>query len=361
MAAIQIISACIGARTRAGLALSIARQFPRPLVYGLVLLLVLANTLNIAADLAAMGAAVRLVAGGYAPAYATAFGLACALAEIAIPYHRYSGYLKLLTLALLVYVAAAFTLHIPWGRVAVTTFVPRLTLDRDLMLTIVAVFGTTISPYLFFWQASQEAEEARLGRMGDSAARRFRRISLDTWVGMAFSNAIAFCIIATTAATLHTHGAMHIETAAQAAQALRPVAGELTFALFAAGIVGTGLLAVPVLAGSAAYAVADVAGLRGSLELPAHRARGFYGIIAGATLVGAVLAATSTDAVAMLFWAAVVNGLVAVPIMLAMMLLVSRRAGRKAFRLPPWLLLLGWLAAFIMAIAAVALVGSSIR
>ncbi|MGH8260516.1 MAG: divalent metal cation transporter, partial [Steroidobacteraceae bacterium] len=166
--------------------------------------------------------------------------------------------------------------------------------------------------------------------------------------------------IATTAATLHTHGITHIVTAVQAANALRPVAGELTFALFAAGIIGTGLLAVPVLAGSAAYAVADAAGLRGSLELPADRARGFYGIIAAATVGGAVLAATDRDAVAMLFWAAVVNGLVAVPIMVAMMLVVSSRSGRESFRLPVWLRVLGWLAALIMAVAAAALIGSSL-
>ncbi|HXS26258.1 MAG TPA: divalent metal cation transporter [Steroidobacteraceae bacterium] len=379
MVAIQMVSAVIGARTRRGLASSIAQRFPRSVVYGLVLLLVVANTLNIAADLAAMGASLHLVVGGAALAYSIVLGLACLGAEIVVPYHRYAGYLRILTLVLLVYVIAALTLHIPWGRVAVATFAPSIALDRDLMLTIVAVFGTTISPYLFFWQASQEAEEQRLRNPGAkrpaasrSAARspadsargaeeteaRYRRISLDTWTGMALSNVIAFCIIATTAATLHARGITHIETAAQAAEALRPVAGELTFLLFAAGIVGTGLLAVPVLAGSAAYAVADAAGLRGSLELPARSARGFYGIIATATLGGAALAATKVNVVAMLFWAAVVNGLVAVPIMIAMMVLVSGRIGAKSFPLPAWLRALGWIATLIMAIAAVALVGS---
>ncbi|HEY2591646.1 MAG TPA: divalent metal cation transporter, partial [Steroidobacteraceae bacterium] len=228
---------------------------------------------------------------------------------------------------------------------------------------------------------SQEAEEHRLrqrhggthvpathvpARGASSAAAadpksaRLRRISLDTWTGMAFSNLIAFCIIATTAATLHVHGVTHIDTAAQAAEALRPVAGELTFLLFAAGIIGTGLLAVPVLAGSAAYAVADAAGLRGSLELPARSARGFYGIIAAATLGGAALAATKVNVVAMLFWTAVVNGLVAVPIMIAMMLLVSGRSGAKSFPLPAWLRGLGWLATLIMALAAAALAGSAL-
>lgn len=376
MVAIQMVSAVVGARTRHGLARSIAERFPRPVVYGLIVLLVGANTLNIAADLAAMGAALQLVLGGPGLAYAIGFGLFCLLAEIVIPYHRYAGYLKFLTLVLLVYAVATFTLHIPWSRVALATFVPSIALDRDLMLTIVAVFGTTISPYLFFWQASQEAEEQLLrpsgakrirgpGALGRATAResiavRFRRVSLDTWTGMTFSNVIAFCIIVTTGATLHAHGLVHIETAAQAAEALRPVAGELTFALFATGIIGTGLLAVPVLAGSAAYAVADVVGLRGSLELPPRRARGFYAIIAAATLAGAALAALKINVVAMLFWTAVVNGLVAVPIMIAMMLLVSGRTGVKSFALPGWLRALGWIAVLIMALAAAALVGSAL-
>lgn len=376
MVAIQMVSAVVGARTRHGLARSIAERFPRPVVYGLIVLLVVANTLNIAADLAAMGAALQLVLGGPGLAYAIGFGLFCLLAEIVIPYHRYAGYLKFLTLVLLVYAVATLTLHIPWSRVALATFVPSIALDRDLMLTIVAVFGTTISPYLFFWQASQEAEEQLLrpsgakrirgsGALGRATAResiavRFRRVSLDTWTGMTFSNVIAFCIIVTTGATLHAHGLVHIETAAQAAEALRPVAGELTFALFATGIIGTGLLAVPVLAGSAAYAVADVVGLRGSLELPPRRARGFYAIIAAATLAGAALAALKINVVAMLFWTAVVNGLVAVPIMIAMMLLVSGRRGVKSFALPGWLRALGWIAVLIMALAAAALVGSAL-
>jgi Mn2+/Fe2+ NRAMP family transporter len=232
--------------------------------------------------------------------------------------------------------------------------------DRDYLLTIVAVFGTTISPYLFFWQASQEAEESELSyrkALGDgdlSPDRSFSHISLDTWVGMVFSNIIAFCIIVTTAATLHAHGITRVETASQAAEALRPVAGELTFVLFAAGIIGTGLLAVPVLAGSAAYAVAETFGLRGSLELPASRALGFYGIVGAATLGGAALAVTRIDPIAMLFWSAVINGIVAVPIMIAVMLVVSNRRARQVFALPAWLVVLGWLASALM-LAAVGL------
>jgi Mn2+/Fe2+ NRAMP family transporter len=228
------------------------------------------------------------------------------------------------------------------------------------------VFGTTISPYLFFWQASQEAEESRLSlrrryaAASDTPEGALKHISRDTWIGMFFSNLIAFFIIVTAAATLHAHGVDKIETAAQAAEALRPIAGDLTFALFAAGIIGTGLLAVPVLAGSAAYAVAESFGLRGSLELPAPRALGFYAIVGAATLGGAALAATRIDPIAMLFWTAVINGIVAVPIMIAMMVLVSTEQGQRAFALPLWLKGLGWLATVLMALALLVLLVSNL-
>jgi Mn2+/Fe2+ NRAMP family transporter len=303
-----------------------------------------------------MGASMRLIVDGSALIYALLFGIICLTAEIFIPYHRYAGYLKFLTLTLLVYVGAAFTVDVPWGRVIASTLVPHLSLDRDFLLMIVAVFGTTISPYLFFWQASQEAEESRLSYRrthggAAASAEHLRHISLDTWVGMVFSNLVAFFIIVTTAATLNVHGVTKIDTAAQAAEALRPIAGDLTFALFAAGIIGTGLLAVPVLAGSAAYAVAETFGLEGSLELPAGRALGFYGIVAAATLAGAAISATNIDPIAMLFWAAVINGVVAVPIMLAMMLIISSERGLKALAMPRWLRILGWLASALMAVA----------
>jgi len=354
MAAIQIISANLGWQTRRGLAHNLAQHVPRPVLYGLVLLLVMANTINIAADLAAMADVLRLVFGGPGLAYTIGFGLACLVAEVFIPYHRYAGYLKFLTLVLLVYVASAFSVHVPWSQVIGATLVPVLLPDRDYLLTIVAVLGTTISPYLFFWQASQEAEESQLsyrnalGPGEPRPDRSFADISVDTWVGMLFSNLVAFFIIVTTAATLNAHGVVHIETASQAAEALRPVAGELTFVLFAAGIIGTGLLAVPILAGSAAYAVAEIFGLSGSLELPASRALGFYGIVGAATLGGAGLAVTPIDPIAMLFWSAVINGLVAVPIMITLMLVISSAAGRQKFAFPRWLNALGWLASAMM-------------
>ena len=366
MAAIQLVSACIGWETRKGLAGNIADRFPRAALYGLVGLLVVANTINIAADLAAMGEALRLVIGGPGLIYALGFGVACLAAEVLVPYHHYAGYLKFLTLVLFAYVAAAFTVHVPWGQVVVATLVPKLSLQGDFLLMIVAVFGTTISPYLFFWQASQEAEESRLshrrkyGRRLAPGEDFFTHISIDTWTGMFVSNFIAFFIIVTTAATLNAHGVTKIDTAAEAAEALRPIAGDLTFALFAAGIIGTGLLAVPVLAGSAAYAVAEAFGLRGSLELPASRALGFYAIVGAATLGGGALATTNIDPIAMLFWTAVINGMVAVPIMIATMLLVSDHGDRRLSSLPRWLKLLGWLAAALMAAAVGLLIWSSL-
>ncbi|HEY4112456.1 MAG TPA: divalent metal cation transporter [Rhizomicrobium sp.] len=360
MAAIQIISAVIGWETRQGLSRNIARRLPPVALYGLIALLVIANTINIAADLAAMGESLRLVIAGPAVAYAVAFGVASLMAEILIPYHCYAGYLKFLTVVLFAYVIVAFSIHIPWGEVIAGTVWPRVSLTKDMLLTVVAVFGTTISPYLFFWQASQEAEESRLSmrhRYGKSDGKYFRHIAFDTWTGMIVSNLIGFFIIVTTAATLHAHGATHVQTASQAAEALKPIAGAFTFALFAGGIIGTGLLAVPVLAGSAAYAVTEAFHMRGSLELPANRAIGFYAIVSAATLAGAGLTLTKLDPIAMLFWAAVINGFVAVPVMIAMMLVVARKSETK-LNLPLWLKVLGWLAAVLMTIAVALLLWS---
>ena len=365
MAAIQIISACIGWDTRSGLARNIAERLPRSVLFAIVALLAVANTINIAADLAAMGEGLRLIVGGPAIVYALLFGVVCLTAEVLIPYHRYVGYLKFLTLVLFVYVAAAFSVQVPWLSVLKSTLLPQLSLNRDMLLTVVAVFGTTISPYLFFWQASQEAEESNLShrRQHEPAAlsaKAFRHIARDTWTGMVVSNAIAFFIIVTTAATLHAHGISKIQTAAEAAEALRPVAGVFTFALFSAGIIGTGLLAVPVLAGSAAYAVAESFHLRGSLELPANRAIGFYAIVSAATLAGAGLTLTSIDPIAMLFWTAVINGIVAVPIMVVMMIVIAPRGGQHVLALPAWLKVLGWLATALMALAVALMVWSTL-
>ena len=366
MAAIQIISASIGWQTKQGLSRNIASRLSRRVLYFLVALLVIANTINIAADLAAMADSLKLVIAGPALLYAALFGAIGLIVEVFIPYHCYAGYLKFLTLVLFVYVAAAFSVRIPWGDVALSTLLPQISFKKDYLLTIVAVFGTTISPYLFFWQASQEAEESRLSHrrrfraQSYTKAQAFRHILVDTWTGMIVSNVIAFFIIVTTAATLHASGITNIQTASQAAEALRPAAGELTFVLFAAGIIGTGMLAVPVLAGSAAYAVSEAFGLRGSLEMPANRALGFYGIVGASTLGGVLLVAARLDPIAMLFWAAVINGIVAVPIMVATMLVVSGRGTGKPIAIPRWLKLLGWLAAALMSVTVLLLLWTSL-
>ncbi len=390
MIAIQMVSARIGAVTGQGLAANLGKALPRPVLYAIVGLLLIANTLNIAADIAAMGDALHLVVGGPMLVYIALFGLGCLTAEILIPYHRYSSYLKALTLVLFAYVATAFSVKIAWGQVAAETFIPHIPWNRNFMLMLVAIFGTTISPYMFFWQASLEAEDRKLlaaaktpeGTAAKTAAKtatkstakptvksarnRKRltnqdatRIALDTTSGMVLSNVIGFFIIVTTGATLHAHGITHIDTAAQAAKALEPFAGPLAFLLFALGIVGTGLLAVPVLAGSAGYAVAETVGWRGSLELPARGAPGFYLVVAAATLAGLGAALTPLDPIRMLFWSAVVNGVVAVPLMVAMMIVVGSYKIMNKFAASRALMIGGWGATALMAVVVAAMIVTS--
>jgi NRAMP (natural resistance-associated macrophage protein)-like metal ion transporter len=364
MAAIQIVSARIGYVTRQGLTANMKAAFPRPVVLMVVGMLVAANTLNIAADIAAMAEALRLVLGGSAHIYAVTFGLLCLVLQVFLPYERYVRWLKWLTLALLAYVAVVFTVQVNWWRVVAEALVPRFppqTNARSALLLVVAVFGTTISPYLFFWQAAQEMEDTRSAGPHTPVQVRYhlRRIKLDTIAGMTFSNLIAFFIILSTAATLHAAGVTQIETSAQAAEALRPLAGEFTFLLFSLGIIGTGLLAVPVLAGSAAYAVAEVAGWSSGLSLvlrmDSDEGRAFYGVIAAATVVGVGLCFTPMDPVKELFWAAVLNGIIAVPIMAVMMLLASSRRTMGENVIGRRLRLLGWAATAIMAATVLAM------
>lgn len=361
MAAIQIVSARIGYVTGRGLAANVKEHFPRWVLMSVVGLLLAANTLNVAADIAAMAEALRLLVGGSAHVYAVSFGLLCLTLQVFLPYATYVRWLKWLTLGLLSYVAVAFSLHVDWPEVLLAVVWPRIDHAHEALLTVVAVFGTTISPYLFFWQAAQEMEDTGGAKAPASAAvdvrRHLRRIKVDTIAGMTFSNLIAFFIILSTAATLHAAGVRDIQTSAQAAEALRPLAGEFTFLLFSLGIIGTGLLAVPVLAGSAAYAVAEAAGWRGSLTLRLDHGegRGFYGVIAAATVGGVVLCFTPTDPVKELFWSAVVNGVIAVPIMAVMMLLASRRDTMGEHVIGRRLRWLGWIATFAMATTVAAM------
>jgi NRAMP (natural resistance-associated macrophage protein)-like metal ion transporter len=362
MISIQEISARIGRVSGRGLAANIRRYCPPWLLYAMVGLLLVANTINIAADIAAMGAALQLLVGGPARWYALAFGLLSLLLQVFIPYHRYVRLLKWLTLALLAYVATVLVLHVPWATALRGTVLPQITWQPAYLTTLVAVFGTTISPYLFFWQAAQEVEEMRadpqarpLRQSAGSARSQLRRIRIDTTVGMLFSNLVAWCIILTTAITLHAHGIHDIDSSAQAASALRPIAGNFAFLLFSLGIIGTGLLAVPVLAGSAAFAVAGACSWRGSLELKPAKAPKFYAVIAGATLSGAVISCLPLDPIKALFWSAVINGVSAVPIMVVMMVLAQRAGVMGHFTLPRRLRLLGWACTAVMALAVCAM------
>ena len=359
MAAIQIVSARIGYVTRRGLAANIKTSFPRWVLLSVVGMLLAANTLNVAADIAAMAEALRLLVGGSAHVYAVTFGLLCVALQVFLPYQTYVRWLKWLTLALLAYVAVVFTLRVDWWQVASQLVRPQLPGGHEVLLTVVAVFGTTISPYLFFWQAGQEMEDTSGNppHTPQQVRHHLRRIKADTIIGMTFSNLIAFFIILSTAATLHVAGVTNIQTSAQAAEALRPLAGDLTFLLFSLGIIGTGMLAVPVLAGSAAYAVAEAAGWQGSLSLrlDKHEGRGFYGVIAAATVGGVLLCFTPTDPVKELFWSAVLNGVIAVPIMAVMMLLATRRRTMGEHVIGPRLRWLGWIATAVMAATVVAM------
>ncbi|WP_114943439.1 Nramp family divalent metal transporter [Microvirga calopogonii] len=364
MTTIQIVSARIGAVTGRGIAANARAVYPRPLVFGLIALLCGANIINIAADLAAMGEALRMLTGGPPHVYAAAFGLFCLICEVFISYRRYAPYLKGLTLALFAYVAAAFSIHVPWSEVFTATFVPRLSFSSDYWFLVVAILGTTISPYLFFWQAAEEVEEDRLKhsnsfrRSPQRAQARLKGITIDTWIGMIFSNLVAFFIIVTTAATLHEGGVTDIQTASQAAEALRPIAGPFTFFVFAAGIIGTGLLAVPVLAGSAAYAAADAFGWRSSLESTVMKARGFYLILGAATCLGILLAFSRIDPIKLLLWSAVINGIAAAPIMAMMMGIVTNRRVLGDYTVESWLAWLGWGATALMGLTIFALIAS---
>jgi NRAMP (natural resistance-associated macrophage protein)-like metal ion transporter len=370
MVGIQMVSARLGFVTGKGLAANVKAVFPRPVLYGIVGLLLIANTINIAADIAAMGEALRLLLGGSAHLYSVCFGVLCLVLQVYLRYETYVRYLKWLTLALLSYVAVIFTIHVQWGTVLSQLVIPRLVLDHNTITIIVAVFGTTISPYLFFWQAAQEMEDLRVinARNGSAASmphtaevarRHMRRIRWDTYVGMGFSNLIAFFIILSTAATLHVAGIVDIQTSAQAAQALRPLGGPAAFLLFSLGIIGTGMLAVPVLAGSAAYAVSETLDWPTGMDRKLPEALGFYAIIAIATVGGVALNFTHLDPMRALLWSAEINGIIAVPIMAIMMLLASREDVMGDFVIRPRLRRLGWVATAVMAVTVAAMLGTS--
>jgi Mn2+/Fe2+ NRAMP family transporter len=359
MAAIQAMCGQIGRVTGKGLAANIKAAFPPVVLKAVVLLLLIANTLNIAADVAAMGEVGELVSGIDRHLMTAFFVVLTLLLQIFVPYHRYVFFLKWLTLSLFAYVAVLFTVHVPWGEVALRTIWPKVTLDSGAAAMVVGVLGTTISPYLFFWQASQEVEDMHakkgsgLRQKPAAAPAELRRIRWDTWSGMLFSNITAFFIILATAVTLHAAGITNIDTAAQAAGALRPLAGDFAFILFALGILGVGLIGVPVLAGSAAYALAEAMGWKSGLERKPARAQGFYGVIAVSLLAGLFIQYSPISPMKALFWSAVINGVVAVPLMVVIVLLASSKSVMGKFTASRPIVILGWIGAAVMGLAAV--------
>jgi Mn2+/Fe2+ NRAMP family transporter len=360
MAAIQSMCARIGRVTGKGLAANIKGAFPPIVLKSVVLLLLVANTLNIAADVAAMGEVAELVTGLDRHLMTAFFVFGTLLLQVFVPYHRYVFFLKWLTLSLLAYAAVLFTVHVLWGQVALRTVWPKFTLNSDAAAVIVGVFGTTISPYLFFWQASEEVEDLQskqgavpLVRDGRAAGTELRRIRWDTWSGMLYSDITAYFIILATAVTLNVAGITDINTAAQAASALRPLAGDFAYVLFALGILGVGLIGVPVLAGSAAYALCESMGWKWGLERKATDARGFYGVIAVSVLSGLAIQYSPISPMKALFWSAVINGVVAVPLMIIIILLVSKKSVMGAFTASRSIIILGWIATAVMGAAAV--------
>jgi NRAMP (natural resistance-associated macrophage protein)-like metal ion transporter len=362
MVAIQLASARIGRVTGRGLTENFARFCPGWIVIGLVALLVVANVINIGADLNAMGASVVLVLGGSPLVYTLLFGIVSLSLQVFLPYDRYVRILKWLTLSLLAYVGVAFAAGIDWVDALRSTVLPSVHWSKEYVTTVVAIFGTTISPYLFFWQADQEVEEIKrvtadkpLRSAPDQVRSQVRRLRIDTFVGMGFSNLIAFFIILATAATLHAHGITSIETTSQAAEALKPIAGHFAFLLFAAGVVGTGLLALPVLAGSAAYAVATLLRVRKGLDRPPATAKPFYGILAAAMVIGLLISVSGLNPIKALYWSAVINAVISVPIMIAVMVAASRPKLMNDLVLPTTWKLLGWSATLSMAMATAAM------
>ena len=360
MAAVQAMCANLGRVTGKGLAANIKSAFPPVVLQGVVLLLLVANVLNIAADVAAMGEVAELVSGIDRHLMTACFVFGTLLLQVFVPYHRYVFFLKWLTVSLLAYAAVLFTVHVPWSEVALRALWPHLTLNANAAAVIVGVFGTTISPYLFFWQASEEVEEMQanggsvaLVNDAGAAPTELRRIRWDTWTGMFYSDVTAFFIILATAVTLHVAGVTDITTAAQAASALRPLAGNFAYILFALGILGVGLIGVPVLAGSGAYALSEAMGWREGLERKVRDARGFYAIIAVSVLAALSIQYSPISPMKALFWSAVINGVVAVPLMVVILILVSRKSVMGAFTASRPLIILGSIATLVMGAAAV--------
>ncbi|MDQ3922026.1 MAG: Nramp family divalent metal transporter [Actinomycetota bacterium] len=365
MAAIQEISARVGRTTGHGIAANLRRHYPPWVALVLIPLLFLANTINLGADLGAMADALSLLVGGPHLLYVVVLGAVSLAAQVFLQYTRYVSVLKWLTLSLLAYFGTVLVVKVPWGEALSGLFIPTLSADKSFWTTVVAVLGTTISPYLFFWQASQEVEDTKVNPQRDplvkapeQAPSALARIRLDTLVGMAFSNLVALAILFTTAATLHAHGITDIQTTAQAAQALEPVAGRFAFTVFALGVLGTGFLGIPALAGSAAYALGEFRRWPTGLDRRPVEAKAFYVTLSAATVVGALVNFSPIDPISALFWSAVINGLIAVPMMALLMLMTSNPKIMGRFPVRGALRVLGWTTTVVMGVASVAFFGT---
>ena len=358
MVAMQYVSALIGRVTGEGLAANIRRGYPAAVLYGIILLLFIANTINLGADIGAMGEAMTLLVGGKSFIWMVVIAIVALILLIALSFQAYVRMLKYLTLSLFAYVGVLFFVHVPWAEVLKSMVAPHIVWSRDYLTAIVAIFGTTISPYLFFWQASHEVEtqaaaklEKPLKRAPSQAHMQLRRMKWDTLIGMGVSNVVAFFIMLTAAAVLHSKGSTDINSAAEAAKALEPIAGKLSSVLFAAGIIGTGMLAIPTLSGSAAYAVAETFKWPKGLDKQFFQATGFYGIVALGTLLGIVFNAASINPMKALYWSAVLNGVIAIPLMVIIMLIASNASVMGRFRASLRVRIVGWIATLVMALA----------
>jgi NRAMP (natural resistance-associated macrophage protein)-like metal ion transporter len=367
MVAIQEISGRIGRVTGHGFAGNVCRNYPAPVIWSLVSLLFIANTINVAADLGAMADATKILIGGWSLLYVVIYAVVSVAAQVFLKYKRYVAILKWLTLVLFSYVVALAVVHIPWGEALRGLLIPKIQLNGTFLTTLIAILGTTISPYLFIWQSSQEAEEQRidpkkrpLKEETGPRAPELRRIRIDTMVGMAFSNLIAIAILMTTAATLHSKGITDIQSSAQAAEALRPIAGAFAELIFALGIIGTGLLAIPVLAGSTAYAIGEGRKWPVGLSRKPKQAIAFYSVLALSVALAVALNFAPIDPIKALYWSAVINGILAAPVMSVMMLLVRKEEVMGDLVVRGWLYAVGWLATGAMALCIIGMVAATI-
>lgn len=369
MSIIQEICGRIGMITGKGIAVIVRDHYAKPILYVSVALLLLANTINIGADLGAMASSGQLIFHLPFIVWLVAMTAVTILLEVFVPYPTYSKILKYLTFSLFAYIVVAFMVKQDWTKVAFATLIPSFSFSKDYLMNIVAFLGTSISPYLFFWQADEEVEEEivehKLKAMGKGIPRVFKKdirdMRLDTVVGMVFSQAVAFFIVLSTASTLHTHGIFTIATADQAASALRPFAGDWAFLLFALGIIGTGFLAVPVLAGSAAYSVAETFHWKEGLGRKLKQAMGFYGVIALATLVGLLVNFTPIKPFQMLYYTAILNGIVAPPLMILLMLIGNNKKIMGEHTNSKFSNIFGWIITAVMGLSAIALLWSFVK